>query len=83
MTLTLNDDTLRPSEAVAALIARFGIWRVAAALAAQMLRPRLPDLHHLPDHLRRDIGLPDLPARRVDQVWPRHGGVGGSPGFRT
>ncbi|NUB46066.1 hypothetical protein GEU84_016835 [Fertoebacter nigrum] len=82
MTLTLNDDTLRPAEAVEALIARFGIWRVAAALAGQMLRPRLPDLHHLPDHLRRDIGLPDLPARRADQVWQRDGGPRADPAFR-
>ena len=45
-------------------IARHGAPRVllAAALAMLRPRPRPPDVDALPPHLRRDMGLPPLPA---------------------
>jgi hypothetical protein len=58
-------DTTRPARAIEALVAWHGFWPVARALLAQLPFPRLrrrglppADLDGLPDHMRRDIGLP-------------------------
>ena len=51
----------RSEERIAALIEEFGAWRIlGAALKALLSRWPRPaiDLAHLPDHLRRDVGLP-------------------------
>jgi hypothetical protein len=65
MSLILNEKPSRPADLVDRLVAEHGAWAVAAALAARLLRRRGPppprDLSALPDHLRRDIGLPVLP----------------------
>lgn len=46
------------------LIDRHGAWATLRALAAVLWqhRPRRPAPHALPDHLRRDIGLPERGA---------------------
>lgn len=53
---------------LALVIAQHGPWRVLrAALAALMLgQPRPPPLNN---HLRRDIGLPELPGAPLDWPW--------------
>lgn len=68
MNAILNNDTARPAELLADLIDRHGPWRVMAALAAELLRRgrKMPQAADLSDHLRRDIGLGDLPRRRSD-----------------
>jgi hypothetical protein len=45
------------------LIASHGRLRLALLLLLALIKPpvRPPDARDLPDHLRRDIGLPDLP----------------------
>ncbi|NKX43141.1 hypothetical protein [Roseicyclus persicicus] len=43
-------------------------WAVGLRAAPRPRRPRVRDLSQLPDHLRRDIGLPPQPADRP----PRH-----------
>jgi hypothetical protein len=77
MNAILNEQNLRPADLLADLIERHGPWRVVAALAALLLRrarePRPTRDIDLPDHLRRDIGLSDLPPRRVDPVPPLSG----------
>jgi hypothetical protein len=69
MNAVLNDKDLRPAELLADLIERHGPWRVVAALAALLVRRARTapggQVMNLPDHLRRDVGLPDLPVRRV------------------
>lgn len=75
MNAILNDESLRPAELLADLIERHGPWRVVAALAALLVRrarrARAARAMDLPDHLRRDIGLPDLPVRLVAPPPPR------------
>jgi hypothetical protein len=65
MILILNEKTNTPAEMVERLVAEHGAWKVAIALAGRMFRRRGPpvarDLSMLPAHLRRDIGLPELP----------------------
>lgn len=65
MIMTLNEKTQSPAEVVERLIAEHGAWKVAAALAVRMFRKQGPplarDLSMLPGHIRRDIGLPELP----------------------
>lgn len=72
MNAVLNDENLGPADLLADLIARHGRWRVVAALAGLLVRAepqvRLCDLS---DHLRRDVGLPDLPPRWVAPAPPR------------
>lgn len=55
--------------ALESIIDQHGRWRVLRAALAAALRARrrehLPDASVLSDHLRRDIGLPSLPAHRV------------------
>lgn len=75
MNAVLNDETPRPADLLADLIERHGPWRVVAALAALLVRrartaPRA-QVMDLPDHLRRDVGLPDLPVRWVAPAPPR------------
>lgn len=57
--------TAKPALApdLAELIARHGRLRLTVLLFRALMRPpaRPPDAAALPDHLRRDIGLPDLP----------------------
>ncbi|MCK0169352.1 hypothetical protein MWU52_17495 [Jannaschia sp. S6380] len=52
-------------------IARHGAGRVLLAALLALLRPkaRPPDAASLPDHLRRDVGLPDIEAQRH---WTRY-----------
>ena len=60
MTAHLIAETLRPVEAIDALIARHGVMRILLALPLAMLRRRRAPMmltHHLSPHLRRDIGL--------------------------
>lgn len=75
MNALLNDEHVRPADLLADLIERHGPWRVVAALVAQLVRRarRAPVVRvsDLPDHLRRDIGLPDLPVRWVAPAPPR------------
>ena len=62
MTAHLFAETLRPVEAIDALIARQGVMRILLALPLAMLkrrRDRAVLTHHLSPHLRRDIGLGD------------------------
>ena len=68
-----NDENLRPADLLADLIERHGTWRVLAALAGQLWRRRhsAAPAVDLPDHLRRDLGLPDLPPRWVAPAPPR------------
>lgn len=65
MMLILNKKPSSPAEVVERLVAEHGAWKVAAALAARLFRRRGPpvprDLRGLPAHMRRDIGLPELP----------------------
>lgn len=77
MNAILNEQSLRPADLLADLIERHGPWRVLAALAALLVRragARRP-MHadDLPDHLRRDIGMSDLPPRRTDPTPLRYG----------
>ncbi len=65
MTAIILRDTTRPARAIEALVAWHGFWPVARALLAQLPFPRsrgravpLTNLDALPDHLRRDLGLP-------------------------
>lgn len=55
------------------IIDKHGRWRVLLAALAATLRARrqerLPDAAELNDHLRRDIGLPDLPAARASRAY--------------
>ncbi|WP_139215002.1 hypothetical protein [Palleronia marisminoris] len=60
-----------PSSVIDAAIAEFGARRVFLLALRAVLAPRqkpLPSADHLPNHLRRDIGLPriDPPATGWD-----------------
>lgn len=60
MTLDGYAETLRPSEALSALVARHGFWRIVLTLpfvALKARRERITLAHELPPHLMRDIGL--------------------------
>ena len=60
MTAHLSAETLRPVEAIDALIARHGMMRILLALPLAMLkrrRERVMLTQDLSPHLRRDIGL--------------------------
>jgi hypothetical protein len=74
MNAVLNEN-LRPADLLADLIERHGPWRVVVALAALLVRRARPApevrMSDLSDHLRRDIGLPDLPVRWVAPAPPR------------
>jgi hypothetical protein len=62
MIMRMRADDLTPETEISALIARYGHRRIIMALAAAMLQSNrtTPVLceQALPDHLRRDIGLP-------------------------
>lgn len=60
MTAHAFAETLRPAEALDALVARHGFWRIILTLpfvAIKRRRERITLAHHLPPHLMRDIGL--------------------------
>ena len=60
MTAQLIAETLRPVEALDALIARHGMLRILLAFpmaALRRRRERLPAAYDLSPHLMRDIGL--------------------------
>ena len=82
MTAIILRDTTRPARAIEALVAWHGFWPVARALMAQLPLPGsgaravpLTNLDALPEHLRRDLGLPPgMPAGRwQDCSHPRAG----------
>jgi len=67
MNAQINRDVPAVVAAVQALVAEFGLVRVAAALAGQALRPARRARRaetDLSDHVRRDIGLLPEPPRR-------------------
>jgi hypothetical protein len=52
------------AEALDRIVADHGVWRVLAAVLRRAMRRRAPAAVLMPDlpaHLRRDLGLPDLP----------------------
>lgn len=60
MTAQVFAESLRPTEALDALVARHGFWRVILSLPAVALkrrRDRVTLRHELSPHLLRDIGL--------------------------
>ena len=71
-----------PRHLIDAAIAAHGPGRVIAAALAAMLRPRArpPDAPPVPPHLRRDVGLTELPgplpSSRADPLMPRIGPLG-------
>lgn len=67
MNAQVNRDYPTPALAVQALVAEYGLVRVALALAGLVARRRPVAARHeadMPDRMRRDIGLEPLPARR-------------------
>jgi len=54
----------RPTETLHHLIDRHGTWATLRALASVLLRRRRAAMRadDLPDHLRRDVGLPEQGA---------------------
>ena len=54
----------RPRDEVAQLIDRHGLARIVLAVLAAVVRRREPVVYEasLSDHIRRDIGLSDVPA---------------------
>jgi len=67
MNAQVNHDFPTPSVAVRALVAEYGLVRVALALAAMIARPRGVTRRYdadISDRMRRDIGLEPLPASR-------------------
>jgi hypothetical protein len=69
MTQTLlSVEEIPPDITLTRLVDRHGAWATLRALAGVLWRrrPRRPRAEALPDHLRRDIGLPP-----VEQA-PRH-----------
>lgn len=77
MILSLKQTPSNPFDAVDRLVAEHGAWKVAAALAARLFRRRGPpvarDLRALSGHLRRDIGLPELPPPGLEMSLRGHG----------
>ncbi len=77
MILILNENPSSPFDAVDRLVAEHGAWKVAAALAARLFRRRGPpvarDMRALSDHVRRDIGLPELPPPGLELSLRGHG----------
>jgi len=62
MTLVLTNPAEEPPHiTLTRLIDRHGAWSTLRALAAVLWqrRPRRPGTRVMPDHLRRDIGLPE------------------------
>jgi hypothetical protein len=60
MSVQILNESLRPSEAMAALVARHGAARMVLAMLVALVRPtRRLSAQGLSDHLRRDIGLDD------------------------
>lgn len=60
MNAPLYAETLRPLEALEALVARHGFWKLLFALpvaAMRLRRERVTRAHDLSPHLMRDIGL--------------------------
>lgn len=59
---------------LSALIAAHGPWRVLGAaliaLLRQAIRPGAPDVDSLPDHLRKDIGLPPRGSPAQQPILP-------------
>lgn len=67
MNAQVNREFPTPALAVQALVAEYGLVRVALALAGLMARRRRVATRHeadMPDRMRRDIGLDPLPTRR-------------------
>ena len=62
---------LAPRATIDRLIDRYGFWRVLGTVVATLLRRRTRakqlGVEHLPDHLRRDIGLP--PSEHSPRYW--------------
>ncbi len=68
----LNNVTLDLDAEIAKLLAQFGYWRMALAVASSVLRPksRPPDATQiLNDHLLKDLGLP--PNTPPSERWPK------------
>ena len=67
MNAQVNRDFVSPAQAVQALVAEYGLVRVALALAGMIARPgrraRVWEAD-MPDRMRRDIGLHPLPPAR-------------------
>lgn len=68
MNAQLNRDFAGPAQAVQALVAEYGLVRVALALAGLIARPASRRARiwegDMPDRFRRDIGLEALPPSR-------------------
>jgi hypothetical protein len=67
MTLHFLVETLHPVDALDALVARHGAWRVALALPRALLQRRRAQVlrdRHISAHILRDIGLPPDPLPR-------------------
>lgn len=63
----LHDDIHPPTAAIERLVAEHGAIRVLGALLRALVRRdrhRAHNLGDLPDHMRRDIGLPAEPRGR-------------------
>jgi hypothetical protein len=67
MNAQVNRDFVSPAQAVQAVVAEYGLVRVALALAGLIARPgrraRIWE-GEMPDRMRRDIGLHPLPPAR-------------------
>ncbi len=85
MNTVMNRQDAFPAETVDQLIARIGPWRIAAALAAHVLRRwhrPAPVVLDLPEHLRRDLGLPSLPVLPFGQRRDLHAARWTNPAVR-